>query len=378
MAAEELVEIVVGFHFFEHRFHQTVDFATFAVIGFGNEVHTVVFNEFSGLVFVALVVGENGDGMAAKVAHKHHARHIGHTVAKVNHVLVLHWSIVVGHVFVHLQIVAQFLDASRNLEDELRFGCGIYCHTRPVSHAVGIVKIGAAVNGFKLVVDRCALNHFAQTRGIDVVLDVEAEFIAHLVDDREPLLHTRKQLHHGTEFLKTLTPERDAVGARFFQHGVHIGEDVVGIVVAGKVVALFPKLVDVVANGLNEAKFLHIAGCECDHPRNLDDEQMKALCHNDGVMQITLYHGFLRTVGEASILDALNHLNHAVDVMGIDCVGIGTDFDGDGGVTGLANASEVINFTRRLLKARYSENDIAKLWGGNFLRVMTKVQSVEE
>lgn len=116
----------------------------------------------------------------------------------------------------------------------------------------------------------------------------------------------------------------------------------------------------------------------CDHPRNLDDEQMKALCHNDGVMQITLYHGFLRTVGEASILDALNHLNHAVDVMGIDCVGIGTDFDGDGGVTGLANASEVINFTRRLLKARYSENDIAKLWGGNFLRVMTKVQSVEE
>ena len=77
-------------------------------------------------------------------------------------------------------------------------------------------------------------------------------------------------------------------------------------------------------------------------------------------------------------MDALNHLNHAVDVMGIDCVGIGTDFDGDGGVTGLANASEVINFTRRLLKARYSENDIAKLWGGNFLRVMTKVQSVEE
>ena len=183
MAAEELVEIVVGFHFFEHRFHQTVDFAAFAVIGFGNEVHTVVLNEFSGLVFVTLVVGENGDGMAAKVAHKHHAWHIGHTVAKVNHVLILHWSFIVGHVFVHLQIVAQFLDASRNLEDELRFGCGIYCHTRPVSHAVGIVKLGAAVNGFKLMVDRCALNHFAQTRGIDVVLDVETEFIAHLVDD---------------------------------------------------------------------------------------------------------------------------------------------------------------------------------------------------
>ena len=153
VAAEELVEIVVGFHFFEHRFPQTVDFAAFAVIGFGNEVHTVVFNEFSGLVFVALVVGENGDRVAAKVAHKHHAWHVGHTVAKVNHVLVLHWSLIVWHIFVYLQIVAQLLDASRNLEDELRFGSGIYRHARPVSHTVGIVKIGAAVNSLKFVVD---------------------------------------------------------------------------------------------------------------------------------------------------------------------------------------------------------------------------------
>lgn len=114
----------------------------------------------------------------------------------------------------------------------------------------------------------------------------------------------------------------------------------------------------------------------CDHPRNLTDQQMRDLRDHGGVMQITLYHGFLRLDGEATILDAMAHLDHAVDVMGIDSVGLGTDFDGDGGVVGLANASEVINFTRQLLKRRYSIEDIAKLWGGNFLRVMEQVQSV--
>ena len=63
-----------------------------------------------------------------------------------------------------------------------------------------------------------------------------------------------------------------------------------------------------------------------------------------------------------------------VSVMGIDHVGIGTDFDGDGGVPGCASASEVINLTRRLLAERYSEEDIQKIWGGNFLRVMDKAQ----
>ena len=60
--------------------------------------------------------------------------------------------------------------------------------------------------------------------------------------------------------------------------------------------------------------------------------------------------------------------------MGIDHVGIGTDFDGDGGICGCASASELINFTRRLLLERYSESDIRKIWGGNFLRVMSEVQ----
>ena len=108
----------------------------------------------------------------------------------------------------------------------------------------------------------------------------------------------------------------------------------------------------------------------CDHPRNLTDDQMRKLAAKDGVMQITFYNGFLRTDGQASILDAVAHLNHAVQVMGIEHVGIGTDFDGDGGVPGLASASELINLTRRLLRERYSEDDLRLIWGGNWLRCM--------
>ncbi|UKK50830.1 membrane dipeptidase [Prevotella sp. E13-17] len=112
----------------------------------------------------------------------------------------------------------------------------------------------------------------------------------------------------------------------------------------------------------------------CNHPRNLTDEQMLALAKAGGVCQITLYPGFLRTDEKATIMDAMAHLDHAIKVMGIDHVGLGTDFDGDGGVPGLANASELSNFTRQLLQRRYSEADIQQIWGGNFLRVMQQVQ----
>ena len=116
----------------------------------------------------------------------------------------------------------------------------------------------------------------------------------------------------------------------------------------------------------------------CNHPRNLTDDMMRALARKGGVAQTTLYPGFLRSNGQATILDAIAHLEHAIQVMGIDHVGLGTDFDGDGGVSGLADASELINFTRQLLARRYSERDIQKIWGGNFLRVMTQVQQMKE
>ncbi len=115
----------------------------------------------------------------------------------------------------------------------------------------------------------------------------------------------------------------------------------------------------------------------CDHQRNLTDDQMRALAKKGGVAQTTIYNGFLRKEGEATINDVITHLEHAIDVMGIDHVGLGTDFDGDGGVRGLANSSELINFTRRLLARRFSEQDIQKIWGGNFLRVMEEVQGVK-
>ena len=133
----------------------------------------------------------------------------------------------------------------------------------------------------------------------------------------------------------------------------------------------------------------------CDHPRNLTDAQLRALANAGGVAQVTLYHGFLvkdsvdynpsnqlrafgsntEGVTEATILDAIEHLNHMVNVMGIEHVGIGTDFDGDGGIRGCASASELINFTRRLLRERYTEEQIQMIWGGNFLRVMKQVQA---
>lgn len=114
----------------------------------------------------------------------------------------------------------------------------------------------------------------------------------------------------------------------------------------------------------------------CDVPRNLTDDQMRALAAKGGVAHTTLYHGFLKKEGEADIMDAIAHLEHAIDVMGIDHVGLGTDFDGDGGIRGLADSSELINFTIQLLRRKYSEQDIAKIWGGNWLRVMAQVQSV--
>lgn len=118
----------------------------------------------------------------------------------------------------------------------------------------------------------------------------------------------------------------------------------------------------------------------CNHPRNLTDDQLRALAARGGVVQVTLYHGFLReeNQGVATIRDGVAHLMHLIDVAGIDHVGIGTDFDGDGGVPGCACASELINFTRMLQAEGLTTDDLQKVWGGNFLRVMQLCQSMRE
>ena len=115
----------------------------------------------------------------------------------------------------------------------------------------------------------------------------------------------------------------------------------------------------------------------CNHPRNLTDDQLRALAKAGGVAQVTLYHGFLRLDDDgipATINDGVRHLMHFIDVAGIDHVGIGTDFDGDGGVPGCACASELINFTRRLLAEGLTTTDLQKVWGDNWLRVMQLCQ----
>lgn len=113
----------------------------------------------------------------------------------------------------------------------------------------------------------------------------------------------------------------------------------------------------------------------CDHPRNLTDDQLRALAERGGVAQATFYPGFLRTPGEeATIDDAVRHIMHMIDVAGIDHVGIGSDFDGDGGVPGLDNEAEMLNLTRRLMAEGLNLAQLRRLWGGNFIRVMSQVQ----
>ena len=116
----------------------------------------------------------------------------------------------------------------------------------------------------------------------------------------------------------------------------------------------------------------------CHHPRNLTDDQLRALAQAGGVAQVTLYHGFLRLEEdgvEATLDDAVRHLMHMIDVAGIEHVGIGTDFDGDGGIRGCASASELINFTRRLMAEGLTPEQLRMVWGENFLRVMRTVQN---
>ena len=112
----------------------------------------------------------------------------------------------------------------------------------------------------------------------------------------------------------------------------------------------------------------------CDHDRNLTDDQLRALAKNGGVIHICIYGGYLnKDANAASIEDVVAHIDHAVKVAGIDHVGIGSDFDGGGGVLGCNGDNDMINITVKLLEKGYSEEDIRKIWGGNFFRVLNQV-----
>ena len=111
----------------------------------------------------------------------------------------------------------------------------------------------------------------------------------------------------------------------------------------------------------------------CDHTRNLTDEQMRALSECGGVAQVCLYSGFLRKGGNATIRDAVRHIMHMIDVMGVDHVGIGSDFDGGGGLPGLEDASWFLKLTESLMEQGLSDQDLSLVWGQNFLSVWRKV-----
>ena len=80
----------------------------------------------------------------------------------------------------------------------------------------------------------------------------------------------------------------------------------------------------------------------------------------------------------ATLADFVDHIDHAVKVAGIDHVGIGMDFDGGGGVEEVMDISEMGQITLELVRRNYSEEDIAKLWGGNFTRVMRETEKTAE
>ena len=161
----------------------------------------------------------------------------------------------------------------------------------------------------------------------------------------------------------------------------------------------------------------------CDHPRNLTDEQLKALAKNGGVAQICFVSSFIKEqppnperdaalealrekygsrrniqdeAARAKVMEEyqeiyekypderttlhelVDHIDHVVELIGVDHVGIGTDFDGGGGVEGCNDVSEMPNITEELLKRGYSEEDIQKIWGGNIMRVFSRVIEVSE
>jgi membrane dipeptidase len=157
----------------------------------------------------------------------------------------------------------------------------------------------------------------------------------------------------------------------------------------------------------------------CGSPRNLSDDMLLALKDNGGVIQICILGNYLKTpepnpeldsklkdlknkYGDynsladsvkkvvrkeykeiqktyeksATVKDVVDHIDHVVQVIGIDYVGIGTDFDGGGGVEGCRTASDMKNITIELLRRGYTRNDITKIWGGNVMRVLQKVEDL--
>lgn len=111
-----------------------------------------------------------------------------------------------------------------------------------------------------------------------------------------------------------------------------------------------------------------------DHPRNLDDEQLDAIKANGGVVQVTAVGPFLKRPAPgdsspATVVNLVNHVEYIARRIGVEHVGISSDFDGGGGISGWRTAEETFNVTLELVKRGFSPADIEKIWGGNLIRV---------
>ena len=111
----------------------------------------------------------------------------------------------------------------------------------------------------------------------------------------------------------------------------------------------------------------------CSHPRNMTDEMITALAENGGVMGMNFAPSFVHPA-EATLQGVVDHIDHIVDLVGPDHVGLGSDFDGIPYTPkGLEDASKMPDITRELIKREYSEKDIKKILGENHLRLMKQV-----
>ena len=109
------------------------------------------------------------------------------------------------------------------------------------------------------------------------------------------------------------------------------------------------------------------------HPRNLTDEQIRAIARSGGVVQICLYKHFLADTDVATVADAVRHIKHVVELVGVDYVGIGSDFDGGGEIAGATSENQLINITKALIKEGFDDDEISKILGGNLLRVFRSI-----
>lgn len=126
------------------------------------------------------------------------------------------------------------------------------------------------------------------------------------------------------------------------------------------------------------------------HSRNLDDEMLLALRDNGGVVQTVAFGSYINEARRAhlanggdsadappaTVSDFVDHIDYMVNLIGLEHVGISSDFDGGGGIEGWNDASESFNVTLELVNRGYSEEEIGMLWSGNLLRVLDEVQQI--